>query len=140
MLPSKRRILYIEDHEDTRELMTLVLEGQDYEVTTGCTIEAGLRLAAEQTFDLYLLDTWLPDGSGVDLCAQIREFDARTPVLFYSAAVFEADKLNGLAAGAQGYVTKPCRASELYKVISRLIDRDKVSSTLLNTDRLVAMH
>ena len=59
------RVLYIEDHEDTRELVTLVLEQKRYEVVTGSTIESAVALAGSQHFDLYLLDSWLPDGSGI---------------------------------------------------------------------------
>jgi len=65
---SKRRILYIEDHEDTRELITLVLQQKDFEVVTGSTVANGVALAEDGQFDLYLLDSWLPDGSGLDLC------------------------------------------------------------------------
>src|SRR6476619_7947363 len=95
------RVLYIEDHDDTRELVTLVLEQRSYEVVTGSTIESGITLASSQEFDLYLLDSWLPDGSGLDLCRQIREFDPITPILFYSAAAYEADREDALRSGAQ---------------------------------------
>src|ERR1043165_3710408 len=90
------RVLYIEDHEDTRELVTLVLEQRSYEVVTGATIETGVALAASQHFDLYLLDSWLPDGSGLDLCLEIREFDRATPIVFYSAAAYEIDRNEAL--------------------------------------------
>ena len=56
------RVLYIEDHDDTRELVTLVLEQKSYEVVTGSTIQSGVDLAHSQNFDLYLLDSWLPDA------------------------------------------------------------------------------
>src|SRR4030095_581684 len=95
------RVLYIEDHEDTRELVTLVLEQRSYEVVTGSSIESGVALAGSQQFDLYLLDSWLPDGSGLDLCRQIREFDKVTPIVFYSAAAFENDRCASLDSGAQ---------------------------------------
>src|SRR4030095_8147546 len=86
------RVLYIEDHEDTRELVTLVLEQKRYEVITGSTIKSGVDLAQSQNFDLSLLDSWLPDGSGLDLCRQIREFDKATPIVFYSAAAYQIDR------------------------------------------------
>jgi DNA-binding response OmpR family regulator len=92
------RVLFIEDHDDTRELVTLVLEQQSYEVVTGSTIASGIALAGSERFDLYLLDSWLPDGSGLDLCKQIREFDKTTPILFYSAAAYEADREQALRA------------------------------------------
>jgi len=86
---SKNRILYIEDHDDTRELVSLLLRQHGFDVITGSTIESGIDLAVTGTFDLYLLDSWLPDGSGLDLCRKIREFDQHTPILFYSAAAYE---------------------------------------------------
>lgn len=117
------RVLYIEDHEDTRELVTLVLEQRSYQVVTGSTIESGIVLAGSQEFDLYLLDSWLPDGSGLDLCRQIREFDKATPILFYSAAAYEIDKDQALRSGAQAYLIKPSQPSELCSLIDSLIQR-----------------
>ena len=117
------RVLYIEDHEDTRELVTLVLEQKNYEVVTGSTIETGVALAGSQQFDLYLLDSWLPDGSGLDLCRQIREFDKATPILFYSAAAYEIDQEQALRSGAQAYLIKPSQPSELSNLVTSLIER-----------------
>lgn len=118
---NKHHILYIEDHEDTRELVTLVLRQRDFEVTSCTTIESGAKLAYENSFDLYLLDSWLPDGSGLDLCRRIREFDGITPILFYSAAAYEVDRELALKCGAQGYLIKPSQNSELCDVVSMLI-------------------
>ena len=116
------RVLYIEDHEDTRELVTLVLEQRRYEVVTGATIQSGITLAASGRFDLYLLDSWLPDGSGLDLCRRIREFDKATPILFYSAAAYEIDRDKALKCGAQGYLIKPSHPSELCNLVTTLIE------------------
>ena len=77
---NKRRVLYVEDHEDARELITIVLRQRDYEVANAHTVDGGVRLASEERFDLYLLDSWLPDGSGLDLCRRIRKFDQVTPL------------------------------------------------------------
>src|SRR5678815_4043970 len=116
------RVLYIEDHEDTRELVTLVLEQKSYEVVTGSTIKSGVALAGSQDFDLYVLDSWLPDGSGLDLCRRIREFDKATPILFYSAAAYEIDKDQALNSGAQAYLIKPSQPSELCDLVVSLIE------------------
>ena len=116
------RVLYIEDHEDTRELVTIVLQQRSYEVVTGSTIKSGLALAGSQQFDLYLLDSWLPDGSGLDLCRQIREFDKATPILFYSAAAYEIDRDQAIKSGAQAYLIKPSHPAELCDMVSSLID------------------
>jgi len=115
------RVLYIEDHEDTRELVRLVLEQRSYEVVTGSSIEMGIILAGSQEFDLYLLDSWLPDGSGLDLCRKIREFDQATPILFYSAAAYEIDKDQAIKSGAQAYLIKPSQPSELCKMVDSLV-------------------
>jgi two-component system, OmpR family, response regulator len=116
------RVLYIEDHEDTRELVTIVLEQKSYEVVTESTIESGVAIAGSQHFDLYLLDSWLPDGSGVDLCRRIREFDRATPILFYSAAAYEIDRDEAIKSGAQAYLVKPSHPSELCSMVTSLIE------------------
>ena len=116
------RVLYIEDHEDTRELVTLVLEKRSIEVVSGSTIERGVALAGSQQFDLYLLDSWLPDGSGLDLCRRIREFDKATPILFYSAAAYEIDRDLAIRCGAQAYLVKPSQPSELCNLVTSLIE------------------
>lgn len=124
MQPQKaRRILYIEDHADTRELVTLLLAQKSYEVITGATIQTGVELAGAGEFDLYLLDSWLPDGSGLELCKQIRQFDKTTPIIFYSAAAYAADSDLALACGAQAYLVKPSQPSELCDLVTRLIER-----------------
>jgi len=119
------RVLYIEDHEDTRELVTLLLGQKSFEVVTGGTIESGIALATTESFDLYLLDSWLPDGSGLDLCQRIREFDQTTPILFYSAAAYASDHESALKCGAQGYLIKPSHPSELCTLVAKLIEESR---------------
>jgi len=119
------RVLYIEDHEDTRELVTLLLGQKSFDVVTGGTIETGIALARAQEFDLYLLDSWLPDGSGLDLCQRIREFDQTTPILFYSAAAYAADHEMALRCGAQAYLIKPSAPSELCRLVAELIEESQ---------------
>ena len=119
------RVLYIEDHEDTRELVTLLLSQKSYEVITGSTIESGIALAITQKFDLYLLDSWLPDGSGLELCQKIRQFDKITPILFYSAAAYASDHEMALQCGAQAYLIKPSQPSDLCELVSDLIEKSR---------------
>ena len=120
-----RRILYIEDHDDTRELVTLLLAQKSYEVISGSTIESGVALAGAGEFDLYLLDSWLPDGSGLDLCQRIRQFDKTTPILFYSAAAYATDHDLAMKCGAQAYLVKPSQPSELCDMVTDLIERSQ---------------
>jgi DNA-binding response OmpR family regulator len=112
-------VLFVEDHEDTWEIVAFPLAG-NYEVICARNFEDGLRLATQQRFGLYILDNWLPDGSGVELCRAIREFDPQTPILFYSAAGYNQDIEEGLGAGAQAYLVKPVSFEELKLAVERL--------------------
>ena len=115
-------ILYIEDHADTRELVTFVLTGLSYRVTTSSNIEDALIMARTNHFDLFILDSWLPDGSGIDLCRRLREFNQHTPIMFLSAAAYEGDKRAAINSGAQAYLIKPADLDLLGREVSRLIE------------------
>jgi DNA-binding response OmpR family regulator len=115
----RKRILFVEDYEDARELAELTLT--EYTLITARNFSEGLLLARRGYFDLYILDNWLPDRSGIELCRAIREFDPHTPILFYSAAAYERDIEEALRAGAQDYISKPVVPDELRQAISRLI-------------------
>jgi DNA-binding response OmpR family regulator len=124
------RILYAEDDADTRELVTLIFETQSCQVIATDIPEEALRLARTEHFDLYLIDNWLPGRSGVRLCEQLREFDQHTPVLFYSAAAYEADRERAFLSGAQGYLVKPVDGDELVAAAFRLISASRESVSL----------
>lgn len=117
----KHHILYVEDHADTRELIQLILQQLGYAVTTVDTIADALAMTMQEMFDLYLLDSWLPDGSGVDLCKQLRAADHQTPIVFYSAAAYEVDRETAIRSGAQGYLVKPTTNGELATLIGGLL-------------------
>ena len=74
----RKRILLVEDEEDATELAALTLV--EYTLICASDFNGGLRLAQQRYFDLYILDNWLPDRSGVELCRLIREFDPHTPI------------------------------------------------------------
>jgi DNA-binding response OmpR family regulator len=115
------RILCTEDDADTRDLLTFVLRSEGHEVTCTETAEDAMQLAKTQPFDLYLIDSWLPNSSGATLAESIREFDDKTPILFYSGAAYEADKENARIAGAQGYLVKPAENEVLIAEVNRLL-------------------
>jgi DNA-binding response OmpR family regulator len=119
VIPNRKRILLVEDYEDSRDLATHILT--EYTLTCAHNFNEGLRLARQGGFDLYLLDNWLPDKSGVELCRAIREFDPHTPILFYSAAAYERDIEEAIRAGAQDYLAKPIHPDELKQAVVRLI-------------------
>jgi DNA-binding response OmpR family regulator len=114
----KKRILLVEDHEDAWELVEFSLK--EYMFAFARDFKGGLRLARYGYFDLYILDNWLPEGSGVELCRLIREFDPYTPILFYSAAAYERDIQEALRSGAQAYLIKPVKFKDLEQAVTKL--------------------
>jgi DNA-binding response OmpR family regulator len=114
----KKRILFVDDHEDSWEIVALKLD--ECRLTFARDFDGGLRLARQGYFDLYILDNWLPDGSGIGLCRAIREFDPYTPILFYSAAAYERDIQEALRSGAQAYLVKPVKPEELEQAVAKL--------------------
>lgn len=117
----KARILYIDDDPDTCEMISLLLTSEGFDVLCVASAEAAIERAQSETFDLFLFDNWMPGFSGTQLCAAIREFDSKTPILFYSGAAYQNDKTTALAAGAQGYLVKPADNALLLAEIARLI-------------------
>ena len=106
-MPSNPHVLSVDDDEEACEMLSLLLKSHGFEVTCAqSAADAWPKIKAE-CFDLYLLDAWLPQLDGFELCRQIRQCDAKTPILFYSGAAYDADKQKGMAAGANAYVTKP---------------------------------
>ena len=123
MHPVKGRILCVDDNTDTSLMVSVMLGQSGYEVRSANSFAEGLRLAKSEGFDLYLLDNKLPDGTGLDLCRLLRKFTPRIPVVFHTAAAYEADKRHGLDAGADVYLTKPHGIDRLIDVVSCLINR-----------------
>lgn len=118
---SKLRILFSEDHQDTREITCMILEKEGFEVVCPDDSYEVLRLARDEKFAAYLLDSWTPGMNGIDLCRRIREFDPETPIIFYSAAAYDGDKRSAIAAGAQAYIAKPAAIDQLVNTIRAAI-------------------
>jgi OmpR-family two-component system manganese-sensing response regulator len=113
-------ILYVEDDTDARELVTLLLTSEGYHVKTSELGYYAFTLALSGTFDLYVIDNYLPDITGVQLCQKIREIDSATPILFYSGSA-DSDIDDALAAGAQGFLRKPASVEQLLAEVKRLL-------------------
>ena len=107
MASPKCRVLCVDDHYDTSEMLELLLSREDYEVETAGTMAEACRLAAEKQFDLYVLDRRLPDATGLELCEELQLITPGVPCIFYSGDAYELHRREAIAAGAAAYVAKP---------------------------------
>ena len=112
------RVLCVDDDEDAREMLSELLKFSLIETRAVGTAAQALSLIQTEHFDLYLLDAWLPDLDGVELCRRLRVLDAHTPVLFYSGAAYEEDKNRAFEAGANAYVNKP----DIYQLLGSVTE------------------
>jgi DNA-binding response OmpR family regulator len=116
---SKKRILCVEDDKDTCELLGVLFSG--YEVVFADSLKQAFSLLETQHFDLYVLDNWLPDGSGIEVCRRIHELKPRVPIIFTSAVSQKPEIKKALDAGAREYLVKPYEPHKLQKVVKELI-------------------
>ena len=107
MVRSKCRVLCVDDHHDTSEMLELLLSREDYEVETAGTMEDACTLAAAKQFDLFVLDRRLPDATGLELCERLQQMSPGVPCIFYSGDAYELHRREAIAAGAAAYVAKP---------------------------------
>lgn len=131
--PASLRALCVDDDADTRDMLGLYLRALGLNVTAAATAAEALPLIASREFDLFLLDTWLPDFDGIELCRQVRLRAGHEPlILIFSGAAYDVDRQRGLAAGANAYVFKP-DVDELLKTLSRLIAEASAPKTTSRT-------
>lgn len=118
-------ILCIDDEQHILELLTYNLEATGYTVTTATTAKDGLRIAADASPALILLDLMLPDMDGMELCKQLRAnpSTATTPIIMLTAKNSEVDTVLGLELGADDYMTKPFSVRELIARVKALLRR-----------------
>ncbi|HEX3249902.1 MAG TPA: response regulator [Pyrinomonadaceae bacterium] len=103
----KCRVLCVDDHHDTSEMLELLLAKEDYAVDTAGTMEDACRLAAAKQYDLYVLDRRLPDATGLELCERLQQISPGVPCIFYTGDAYELHRREAIAAGASAYVAKP---------------------------------
>ena len=116
-------ILIIEDEEQLCRSMAEGLRMDGYETDTCFDGEEGLELCMTENYDLILLDLNLPGIDGLEILRQFRTFNTNTPVLILSARVQIQDKVEGLDAGANDYLSKPFHLAELEARVRSLTRR-----------------
>lgn len=127
-----RNVLVIEDNREISDLVSLHLCDMGCNVRHAGDGETGLKLAADEDFDLIILDLMLPTIDGLQVCSQLRARSDYVPILMLTAKSTEVDRVVGLELGADDYLTKPFSIHELLartKAIFRRCDALSVSRT-----------
>jgi DNA-binding response OmpR family regulator len=126
---SRRKILLIEDEPHIVLGLTDALEFEGFTVVSAGRGSDGVALARQERPDAVLLDLMLPDTNGFRVCEELRRIDAFVPIVMLTARSQEADKIRGLDAGADDYVTKPFSVGELTARMRALLRRAQRPST-----------
>ena len=123
MVPARKTILIIEDEPHIVLGLTDALEFEGFAVVSAGKGKEGVQLARQEKPDAVLLDLMLPDANGFKVCEELRRFDRFVPIIMLTARSQEVDKIRGLDAGADDYVTKPFSVGELIARLRALFRR-----------------
>jgi DNA-binding response OmpR family regulator len=121
--PAQKTILIIEDEPHIVLGLTDALEFEGFAVVSANKGKDGVHLARQEKPDAVLLDLMLPDTNGFKVCEELRRFDRFVPIIMLTARSQEVDKIRGLDAGADDYVTKPFSVGELIARLRALFRR-----------------
>ncbi len=138
------RIFLLEDDAFLRDGLSEMLQKEGYITKCASTCGEAKVLLSGSRFNLIIFDVMLPDGSGLDLCTEIRKADTNIPILFLTACDDEIQIVRGLDAGADDYVTKPFKLQELLSRIRALLRRNsnlimKSKDIVINPQNITVM-
>ncbi|MCT4688167.1 response regulator transcription factor [Vallitalea sp.] len=134
----EEKILIIDDEHGLLEVVEAYLKKEDYEVFTADNGKEGLSLYKNIDPNFIILDLMLPDLSGEKICEKIRE-ESDVPILMLTAKSLEDDKINGLALGADDYLTKPFSPRELVMRVKAILRRTN-KKTKINNDNIISFN
>ena len=132
-----KKILLVEDNEAIQKGLKYSLEQEKFVVELASDVKTAKDKLAKSEFNLIILDVMLPDGSGFELCRDIKK-NIMTPILFLTAKDEEQDVVNGFDLGADDYVVKPFRPRELISRINNILRRyEKEESNKLQAGNVI---
>ena len=130
------KILVIDDDITIKNLIEVYLKNEDYEVDSASNGEEALKLIEEYNYDLVILDIMMPKLDGVSTCIKIREKFVM-PIIFLSAKGEELDKIQGLAVGADDYISKPFGSMELLARVKAQLRRYKKFNSTATSKNII---
>ncbi|NMB43957.1 MAG: response regulator transcription factor [Clostridiales bacterium] len=125
----EQQILVVDDDKDIAELVEIHLTNSGYQVFTANNAKEGFDILANEDIQLVILDIMMPEVDGISMCKTIRKI-SNIPIIMLSAKIEDIDKIEGLSAGADDYITKPFNPGELIARVKSQLRR----FTTLNTD------
>ncbi len=122
---SPAKVLIVDDEPEIKELINLYLTREGYEVLSAGSAATAVNATRDNNPDLIILDILLPDQNGIDTCQELREL-TKAPILFVSCKDEDQDKIQGLQAGGDDYITKPFSPGELVARVNAHLRRNKL--------------
>ena len=128
--------------EDSSEIHQMVLQSVDLQtqVQWAQSLEEARQIVRGKSFELFIIDLGLPDGSGIDLCRQLQESHPLIPIFIFTAESDLAQKVLGFSAGADHYITKPICLLELRARIQSCLQKTKSRSALSDSYQWREIH
>jgi len=126
------KILLLEDEQAIAETIIYAFESDGFSVSHVNTCQAAEKKLRNEAFDFGVFDVGLPDGTGFDLCKEVRTF-SQIPILFLTARAEEIDRVVGLEIGGDDYVTKPFSPRELVARVKAILRRTHITSEQIAT-------
>ncbi|KXY42637.1 two-component system response regulator [Bacillus cereus] len=130
------KILIVDDDKEIRNLISLYLENEGLKTQKAEDAIEALELLEEKRFDLIILDVMMPNMDGIEACMKIRE-ERNMPIIMLSAKSEDIDKIQGLASGADDYLSKPFNPLELIARVKSQLRRFKKYNTNTDNDKSV---
>jgi CheY-like chemotaxis protein len=127
-------ILCVDNNADNRELIKFIFEQSGHNVLTCATAEACLDYARRYNISAFVLDYWLAGVEGSEICREIRTFNQKTPIIFFTGDARDTSRRKGISTGANAYLIKPNDLEKVVPTVNRFImETDSESEVLALT-------
>lgn len=118
---TKARILYVEDHQDMRLMMMILLQQAGFGVIAAATIAEAMEVARRTPFDVCIVDIRLPDGDGTELCQRLRQLKPDVAVVYYTGMVRNEDEQRAMQQCGEVFLRKPASVTEIVEAVVKAL-------------------